>query len=109
MAEPHKRLQQARSLAGYKNATEAADAMNIKPATYYGHENGNRGFLDDAARYAKFFRVSYEWLTTGKGDPRAAAPDSWDERMSDLTDLEQEEIARYVEYVKARRSMKSTG
>lgn len=109
MAEPHERLQQARALAGYKSATDAADALGVARPTYYGHENGSRGFLDDASRYAKFFRVSYEWLSTGRGEPRAAPADSWDARIGALDDDEQAEIARFVEYLEARKTMKSTG
>lgn len=105
METPHERLQHARRLAGYDNATAAADALGVVRATYYGHENGSRGFLDDAARYAKFFKVSYEWLTTGRGEPEP----SIEARIRALAPDEQAEIARYIEYVENRKARKSTG
>jgi len=84
-------------LAGYKGPAEAADAMGVSRPTYYGHENGARGFLDDAERYARFFRVSYEWLSTGRGAPRgddsgldgrlAALPHADQQRILDFFDL----------------------
>ncbi len=56
----------------YDTASDAARAMNMPVPTYSGHENGSRGVtLDAAMRYAKFFRVSLDWLVFGKG----AAPD----------------------------------
>lgn len=109
MDEPHERLQRARALAGYKNPTEAADALGIVRATYYGHENGSRGFLDDAARYAKFFRVSYEWLSTGRGEPRGAERDTWDARIGALSDDERAEVERFIEYVESRKNIRTAG
>lgn len=65
------RLIEARSRR-YSTASDAARAMNIPVPTYSGHENGSRGVpLDAAARYAKFFRVSLDWLVFGRG----AGPD----------------------------------
>lgn len=52
----------------YASATEAARALGIPPATYAQHENGLRGFKRVAERYADFFRVSLEWLLTGRGE-----------------------------------------
>lgn len=76
MTEPHERLQKARLEAGYPDAVAAAVAMNIKPPTYFGHENGHRGFVRAARRYADFFHVSMEWLLTGKGTARRPKPAS---------------------------------
>lgn len=70
MTEPHERLQKARAEAGYPDAAAAAEAMGVKPPTYFGHENGHRGMSRAARRYADFFHVSLEWLLTGKGTPR---------------------------------------
>lgn len=109
MDEPHKRLQQARALAGYENPTKAADAMGVAKPTYYGHENGSRGFLDDVEKYAKFFRVSYEWLSTGRGSPRPIAPETREARIGALSSDEQAEIDRFIEYVEARGRMKTAG
>lgn len=61
------RLKQARERAGYSSAKSAAEAMNVPPATYIQHENGTRGFPSSRAeRYARFFRVTPEWLLYGK-------------------------------------------
>lgn len=65
------RLKLAREKAGYRHAKDAAEAMGIPVATYTQHENGGRGFPSSRAdRYAKFFRVTPEWLLYGrnKGD-----------------------------------------
>lgn len=63
------RLLKARKSAQISGPAEAAAAMGISRFTYTQHENGTRGFKkDSAARYAKKFRVSLEWLLTGKGD-----------------------------------------
>lgn len=106
MGEPHKRLQQARELAGYETKADAANALGVPLGTYYGHENGSRGFDDDAARYAAFYRVNFEWLMTGKGEPR---PKSLDAVVSALPPADQAEIRRYIEYIQARAAQKRTG
>lgn len=69
MSDTHERLQQARIAAGYDDAASAARAMGLRPETYQAHENGNRGLTRGGAgeRYARFFRVSLEWLLTGRG------------------------------------------
>ena len=71
MQTANDRLKQVRA-PRYETAVEAAQAMGIPPATYIQHENGTRGSgsLPRAAaeRYAKFFRVSLDWLLTGKGE-----------------------------------------
>lgn len=52
----------------YKFARDAARAMGVSPHTYAQHENGTRDIPREAAkRYAKFYRVSLDWLLTGKG------------------------------------------
>lgn len=66
MADAHERLREARQRAGYQHAKTAAEAMGVPPATYIQHENGVRRFPSDRAkRYAKFFRVTPEWLLYG--------------------------------------------
>ena len=71
MLDAHDRLVKARIAAGYATAADAARAMGIGPSGYYNHENGYRKLSVSAPRYAKFFRVSLEWLLTGKGDMKA--------------------------------------
>lgn len=68
MSEMNERLAWARENAGYESASDAARALGIAIPTYVMHENGTRGFRKDSAtRYAKFFRISLEWLLTGRG------------------------------------------
>jgi DNA-binding XRE family transcriptional regulator len=69
MTQPHERLQQARREFGF-TAAEAAKALGVPEPTYFGHENGHRGISRAARRYAEFFKVSLDWLLTGKGTPR---------------------------------------
>lgn len=65
------RLRAARSDAGYESAAQAARALGVPIPTYTSHENGIRGVpREDVARYAVFFRVSVEWLLTGKHSVR---------------------------------------
>jgi SOS-response transcriptional repressor LexA len=61
------RLKKARINAGYRYASSAAEAMGIAYTTYAGHENGSREYgIDDAKRYARMFRVKWDWLMDGK-------------------------------------------
>ena len=66
------RLRQARAAAGYETATEAAEAMREPVPTYTLHENGGRGYKAKAAKYAKQFKTTPEWLLWGRqaGDAR---------------------------------------
>lgn len=106
MQDAYKRLQIARELAGYANATDAAKAMGVALPTYLGHENGSRGFKRAAERYARFFRVSYEWLTIGVGEPR---PTSLDARVKSLPPDERRRIYEFIDFVESRSSLKPTG
>jgi DNA-binding XRE family transcriptional regulator len=67
----HERLAMARAAAGYPTAGDAADALGVSRPGYVHHENGTRGLSRAASRYAKFFRVSIDWLIDGKGDMKA--------------------------------------
>lgn len=106
MQQPYERLQRARELAGYENATDAADAMGVPRPTYLGHENGSRGFKGTAERYAKFFRVSFEWLMTGAGEPR---PTSLDARVRAMSPEERRRIYEFIDFVESRSGLKQTG
>src|SRR5262245_7853924 len=75
LPEPHHRLRFAREQAGYASASDAARAMGVEEPTYLGHENGSRGLSRAAQRYAKFFRVSLDWLLAGRGEFGAAGGD----------------------------------
>jgi phage repressor protein C with HTH and peptisase S24 domain len=83
---PHQRLRLAREQAGFSRASDAARAMGIEEPTYLGHENGSRGLSRAAARYARFFGVSLDWLIDGRGaltptagaePPPAHVPAKW--------------------------------
>lgn len=68
MKKMHERLEEARIKAGYNTVTEAAEALSVKYPTYAGHENGTTGLrLEPAIKYARKFKVSLDWLVTGKG------------------------------------------
>lgn len=67
-----KRLIWAReNRSGYKTPTDAARAFGWKPSTYMGHENGDRSGarLPTIKRYAKAYKVRWEWLLDGTGAP----------------------------------------
>ena len=68
------RLRHLRQLAGYKSAAAAAKAMDIPYSSYVSKENGQTGVrADDAARFAKKFKGSLDWLLSGEGSPRTTA------------------------------------
>lgn len=68
LTTPHGRLQWARKRAGFATAVDAARRLGVKEVTYQAHEDG-RGTIKNLPDYYKVFRVSLEWLMTGKGDP----------------------------------------
>jgi hypothetical protein len=67
------RLRWARtSRSHYTSGTDAARAYGWTVSTYLGHENGDRAPSRAAAeKYAKAYRVRWEWLLTGNGAPIA--------------------------------------
>lgn len=65
--EPAKRLEAARTARGFKTSKEAATYFGWSYDTYAQHENGTRGIIRAAEKYAKAFRVSAGWLLTGEG------------------------------------------
>jgi phage repressor protein C with HTH and peptisase S24 domain len=73
---PHQRLRFAREQAGYARASDAARAMGVEEPTYLGHENGSRGLSRAAARYARFFHVSLDWLIDGRGEFKLGGSDA---------------------------------
>lgn len=69
METPGERLKWARQRAGFEKGTDAARARGWVISTYLGHENGDRvPSRDTAKRYAKAFRVRWEWLLEGEGE-----------------------------------------
>ncbi|TIR23984.1 MAG: helix-turn-helix transcriptional regulator [Mesorhizobium sp.] len=69
--DPAKRLEIARKKRGFKTARDAANFYGWSIDSYAQHENGTRGLVRAAARYAKAFGVSEAWLLTGEGEPEA--------------------------------------
>lgn len=65
------RLRKARENAGFATVAEAARSLGVNYQTYAGHENGNSGFKSPAAQlYSRKFKVSLDWLLTGRGEMR---------------------------------------
>jgi repressor LexA len=63
------RLKAARKDAGFSSVGEAATTLGVPYPTYAAHENGSRAFDNEAAAfYARRYRVSIDWLLTGKGE-----------------------------------------
>lgn len=71
-----KRLAEARKLAGYRSAREAALENNWPESSYRAHEGGTRTIgQNDAERYAKRFgNTTAEHILFGSGGIDAAAP-----------------------------------
>lgn len=70
----HERLRFARERAGFGSPRAAASAFGWNENTYKSHENGVRGVrgLPEVAlrKYARAFRVPWEWLAVGRdGEP----------------------------------------
>lgn len=65
------RLKWARERQGFETATDAARARGWTVSTYLGHENGDRNPSRKLAqKYAKAFRIRWEWLLEGQGTPQ---------------------------------------
>lgn len=76
MDTPAKRLRWARKHhSTYNNATDAARAYGWTVSTYLGHENGDRNPSRAAAKkYARAYKVRWEWLLEGEGNPTVREP-----------------------------------
>jgi hypothetical protein len=86
MRNRNERLRQARIKAGLKTASDAARSMGIPVPTYVQHENGRspHGFPPkEAERYSKRYRVSVDWLMTGKGEGPSGETDQEEPAISD--------------------------
>lgn len=79
MQTPNDRLKATREKR-YDTAVAAAEAIGVPVPTYIQHESGRRGSgsipRKAAERYAAFFKVSLDWLLSGKGEgaPTPAVP-----------------------------------
>ena len=60
--------------AGHAGATAAAEALDVNPSTYLGHENGSRGIRPVIAeRYARGLGCDASWLLYGEPSVQARA------------------------------------
>lgn len=106
MKEMHDRLKEARIAAGFDTVRRAAESLGKAYPTYAAHENGRDGFkFDEAIKYARKFKVSLDWLITGKGrGPSDQNNLAWEIflEMSDLGPEDLEYIKQAVEFAKKR-------
>lgn len=83
------RLKAARLAAGFESAADAVRRFGWKESTYFGHENGSRGFrTDTASEYARAFKVTQEWLLFGRGGPPDVLPVASTPDMVDIYNVE---------------------
>ncbi|MBP1882502.1 LexA family transcriptional regulator [Sinorhizobium mexicanum] len=77
MSDKAERLREARRKAGYRFASDAANALGVIASTYRAHENGQNDFeLAEAKFYGRRFDVDPYWLLEGDrrtGDRAAPA------------------------------------
>lgn len=99
----NERLIEARERAGFDSAADAARSLGIKLPTYYSHENGSSGLKPAvAAKYARKFKVSLEWLLTGRGDiPAGSTVLPYESELEGLPLLGNIQAGAWVEAVEA--------
>ena len=84
------RLKAARLDAGIRSVESAAKRLGLAKSTYAAHENGQNNFnAEQAAEYAKAYKVSASWLLFGHGDKNAV-----DSTESDIENIGSAEDAR---------------
>lgn len=107
LCDPHERLRWARLRAGYPTAKAAADSLGMKKDTYTAYERepgkSKTTGLDHqrAIQFGRRFKVSWEWLLVGAGNPFSGVQTPAQERvvsaMSGATEDEQERVAAAIE------------
>lgn len=105
LSEPHLRLRYARKhLAKIESAAEAARKLRLPYATYAAHENGTRGFgPEEAAFYAKSFKIDREWLVWGTGNPRGL---SIVDMLAQLEPARRRAVESHIEWELAEQAKK---
>jgi len=98
---------EARIAAGYETVADAVAALGVKYPTYAAHENGRDGFKFEAAiQYARKFKVSLDWLLTGKGrGPSAENNLAWGMYL-DLVELDLDSliyVQQAIDFAKKKR------
>lgn len=100
--EPHERLRWARLHAGFTSAASAARSLGMKDDTYSAYErapgSSKSTGLDhqSAIRFARKFKVSWEWLLIGTGTPFSGAKTEAQERVVTLMDTASEEDQKRI-------------
>lgn len=106
MKTVNQRLVIARKAAGFDSVKDAAEALNVPYPTYSGHERGEDGFkAESAILYARKFKVTLDWLLTGKGrGPSREYNLAWElyMEMADLDIESLEYIQNAVEFAKRK-------
>ncbi|MDK1386887.1 helix-turn-helix transcriptional regulator [Sinorhizobium sp. 8-89] len=75
MSDKAERLREARLKAGYRFASDAANALGVIASTYRAHENGQNDFeLAEAKIYGRRFNVDPVWLLDGDRRAGNGAP-----------------------------------
>jgi len=95
---PAKRLRMARERAGFKTASEAARALGVPVSTYICYEDGLRGFHRHARKFAVRFKVPFNWLLGGPGEPTDISADL----LADLSPEAQVAALAYIEFLKSK-------
>lgn len=98
MSEKHERLRQARIDAGYRYASDAANALGVTASTYRAHENGQNDFdLDYAKMYGKKFGVNPLWIFDNQSQESVVADTSELPNINPSVDLPNASIRGRVE------------
>ncbi|WP_331374835.1 LexA family transcriptional regulator [Sinorhizobium chiapasense] len=88
MSDKAERLREARQKAGYRFASDAANALGVVASTYRAHENGQNDFeLAEAKIYGRRFNVDPYWLMEGDrraGNGTAPAPPEVDKPNAEV-------------------------
>lgn len=97
-----KSLQKARKEAGYRNASDYAKHMGMKPGTYTDYEQGRRVFmLDKAWEFADDLGMTLDELV-GREFPRPAFSDPRQERLNGCFEsLNEESKTQVADMVKS--------
>jgi phage repressor protein C with HTH and peptisase S24 domain len=85
MSEKAERLRQARVKAGYRFASDAANALGVVASTYRAHENGQNDFeLAEAELYGRKFNVDPFWLLIGADRHQATGGKALQSRLTEI-------------------------
>jgi transcriptional regulator with XRE-family HTH domain len=105
------RLRIARERSGL-SIEDAASALSVPYPTYAGHENGTGGFrIPQAIKYARKFKVSLDWLLTGKGKGPGELDEALDEMLAlwpNITDERREALLQNARIFAASTFGKAT-